>query len=197
MNTETNSKRCSNLKKPVNRVAYNERWRTVIQQISRKTEKQLTSKFFYFLPFFLFASQKGLWAYMSVWPEIWLWHFSFFLLGCCLSRGMGRECCCLLFQLFSSISTVYFIGNCLEGTFEYLVANQWRNIRIIFLQIEGRKIHVGSEVKWKKCPAKCLQEILSRKLVKTTRKREVIMELIWEHRSAKEKYRWYNIRSQY
>lgn len=32
------------------------------------------------------------------------------------------------------------------GTFEYLIANQQRDIKIIYLQIEGRKIHVGSEV---------------------------------------------------
>lgn len=52
----------------------------------------------------------------------------------------------LVSQLFSSISTIFFIGNCLKGTFEYLIANQQRDIKIIYLQIEGRKIHAGSEV---------------------------------------------------
>lgn len=80
----------------------------MIQQISRKIEQYLTSIIFYFLPFFLFASQTGLLAYISVWPEIWLWHFSYFLLDCCLSWGMEKKCCCLLSQIFCRHDFLYW-----------------------------------------------------------------------------------------
>lgn len=117
----------------------------------------------FFLPFFLFSPQTGLWAYTSVWPQSWL-TFQHFVLGCGLSGGRGREDCCLYSQLFSSaISTFSFVGNCLEGTSEQLAGHQQRDIKIIYLQIGGRKMHIRSEVK-KRCLAICLGETLSEEM---------------------------------
>lgn len=174
-------------------------WRTVMQQMSKKIEQHLTNTIFFFFfchSFFLFPKQDS--------EHTWLCDQKSdfdILVTSCLAIIWAEEwegnAAVLLSQLFSSISTISSIGNCMEGTFEYLVANHQRGIKIIYLQIEGRKIHVGSEVGKVSSKVFARNIHFSRKWMKTTRKYKVIMEPIWGHRSANEKYRLYNIRSNY